>query len=63
MEKINRDALYCPVCGKEFYLHCEPEVYGWRKKRVLFCSYGCLRKAKGEVGQKTAYGFSKEVEA
>ena len=61
MKKINREAWYCPVCGKEFYLHCEPQDYAWRKKSMLCCSYNCLRKATGEVGQKTAFGFYKEV--
>lgn len=59
--KINREAWYCPVCGKEFYLHCEPTDYAWRKKGMICCSYNCLRKATGEVGQKTAFGFYKEV--
>lgn len=65
--EINRAERYCPICGKEFYIHCEPNEYGWkvdgRDKDSFYCSYSCMRMAKGEVGQKSKFGFYREVEA
>lgn len=56
-----RGERICPMCGKDFLIHCSLEDWGYqgpmrghvckmgRVSNVLFCSYKCMRKAEKEL--------------
>ena len=46
--------MKCPVCGREFIIHCEAERYAYRYKGKNYCSWTCFRKV--EKGKKKLKG-------
>lgn len=43
MNNEDYERFTCPVCGKRFTIYCSSDMYGWRFKEDLYCSYTCMR--------------------
>lgn len=43
MSEFDKKHYVCPACGKEFYVACEPDEWGYAYGAKLTCSYHCMR--------------------
>ncbi len=43
MNNEDFERFTCPVCGKSFAIFCTSDMYGWRFRDNLYCSYTCMR--------------------
>ena len=38
----------CPRCKGKFSIRCDPNMYVWKFRKVLYCSYSCMRNEEKE---------------